>query len=90
MHDERCTFCQVVGRTETRLAAAFSVARDCAPTILFLDHIESLGAKRGYHTSTEQVGIAATVVCLSYVASDRYKIEDYVVHDDQIIINDQN
>ncbi len=62
VRDDECTFYQVVGRTEAALAAAFSVARDCAPTILFLDNVESLGAKRGYFSSTEQVGIAVIAI----------------------------
>ncbi|CAM9351874.1 unnamed protein product, partial [Hapterophycus canaliculatus] len=45
---------KVVGRSERNVSDLFAAARVAAPCILFLDQVEGVAARRGYHSSTEQ------------------------------------
>eukprot|EP00953_Heterococcus_sp_UTEX-ZZ885_P035753 18444-Heterococcus_DN1.PRE.2 len=44
---------KVVGRSEAAVSRLFAAARAAAPCLLFLDQIESVGAARGTHSSTQ-------------------------------------
>ena len=44
----------VVGASERRLSHIFTVARECAPCILVMDPIDSIGRIRGFDSSTEK------------------------------------
>ena len=43
----------VVGESERNLAALFAAARAAAPSVLFVDDVESIGGPRGHDTTTE-------------------------------------
>lgn len=45
---------KIVGESERALAQLFHAARQAAPCILFLDHVEAIAGKRGFDTSSEQ------------------------------------
>ncbi|CAM9682379.1 unnamed protein product [Ectocarpus sp. 12 AP-2014] len=45
---------KVVGRSERNVSDLFAAARAAAPCVLFLDQVEGVAARRGYHSSTEQ------------------------------------
>lgn len=45
---------KVVGESERAVARLFQTARQVAPCILFLDHVEAIAGKRGFDSSTEQ------------------------------------
>lgn len=45
---------KVVGESERAVARLFQTARQAAPCILFLDHVEAIAGKRGFDSSTEQ------------------------------------
>ncbi|CAM9283008.1 unnamed protein product [Choristocarpus tenellus] len=45
---------KVVGRSERSVSELFAAARAAAPCILFLDQVEGVAARRGYHSSSEQ------------------------------------
>ncbi|CAM9473420.1 unnamed protein product [Ectocarpus sp. 4 AP-2014] len=45
---------KVVGRSERNVSDLFVAARAAAPCVLFLDQVEGVAARRGYHSSTEQ------------------------------------
>ncbi len=45
---------KVVGESERAVARLFQAARQAAPCILFLDHIEAVAGRRGFDTSSEQ------------------------------------
>lgn len=45
---------KVVGESEKAVARLFQTARQAAPCILFLDHVEAIAGKRGFDSSTEQ------------------------------------
>ena len=45
---------KVVGESERAVARLFQTARQAAPCILFLDHVEAIAGRRGFDTSSEQ------------------------------------
>ncbi len=45
---------KVVGESERAVARLFQTARQAAPCILFLDHIEAFAGRRGFDSSSEQ------------------------------------
>jgi transitional endoplasmic reticulum ATPase len=45
---------KVVGESERAVARLFHTARQAAPCILFLDHVEAIAGRRGFDTSSEQ------------------------------------
>lgn len=45
---------KVVGESERAVAQLFQTARQAAPCILFLDHVEAIAGRRGFDTSSEQ------------------------------------
>ncbi|CAN0365200.1 unnamed protein product, partial [Discosporangium mesarthrocarpum] len=45
---------KVVGRSEHLISELFATARSTAPCILFLDQVEGVATRRGYHSSSEQ------------------------------------
>lgn len=44
---------KVVGESERAVARLFQTARQAAPCILFLDHVEAIAGRRGFDTSSE-------------------------------------
>ena len=45
---------KVVGESERAVVRLFQTARQAAPCILFLDHVEAIAGRRGFDTSSEQ------------------------------------
>ena len=54
----------VVGESERNLAALFAAARAAAPSVLFVDDVESIGGPRGHDTTTEGTMDRLLITCL--------------------------
>lgn len=52
-----------VGQSEKNLAAVFKLARDCAPSILVIDHIDGLVTKRGAESTSSDGSANRLITC---------------------------